>query len=223
MKTYRYYDLVMAAFVAVLLCSGLIGAPKVGDFFGISFGAAVIFFPFSYIFGDILTEVYGYGKTRRVVWAGFLSLIFASLMSYAVVLIPPAASWKDQAAYETVFLPAPRIAISSLIAYLAGEFVNSYVLAKMKVYTRGKMLPLRTIGSTVIGQAVDSLIFYPLAFLGTWNVSQVVHVMIMNYFIKVMVEILFTPVTIPVVRLLKKVENEDYFDEKTNFTPFSLK
>ncbi len=221
-RHYRYFDLVMAAFVVVLVCSGVIGAPKVSEVFGLPFGAAVIFFPFSYIFGDILTEVYGYARARRVVWAGFAGLGFASLMSAIVVAMPPAPGWNDQAAFETVFAQTPRIALASLIAYWAGEFANSYVLAKMKVWMEGRALWMRTIGSTIVGQFVDSLLFYPLAFLGVWPAEQVLKVLVLNYFIKVGVEALMTPATYMVVRALKRAENEDYYDRNTRFTPFSL-
>ncbi len=160
-RPYRYYDLVMAAFVTVLLCANLIGAAKVVRLGGLTFGAGVLFFPLSYVFGDILTEVYGYARARRVVWAGFAALAFASFMATVVVGLPPAPGWPHQAAYETVFGSTWRIVAASLVAFWAGEFCNSYVLARMKVWTAGQHLWLRTIGSTIVGEAVDSLIFYP--------------------------------------------------------------
>ncbi|MBX7056430.1 MAG: queuosine precursor transporter [Leptospirales bacterium] len=221
-RHYRYFDLVMAGFVIVLVCSGVIGAPKISQLFGFTFGAAVVFFPFSYIFGDILTEVYGYARARRVVWAGFAGLGFASLMSAIVVAMPPAPGWNDQQAFVTVLGQTPRIALASLIAYWAGEFANSFVLAKIKVRMEGRVLWVRTIGSTIVGQAVDSLLFYPLAFWALWTPAQVFEVMIVNYFLKVGVEALMTPVTYIAVRFLKRVENEDYYDRDTRFTPFSL-
>jgi queuosine precursor transporter len=221
-RTYRYYDLVMAAFVTVLLCANLIGASKVAQVWGITFGAGVLFFPISYVFGDVLTEVYGYARARKVVWAGFGALIFASFMSWAVLAFPPAPGWPNQAAFETVFGGTPRIVLASLIAYFSGEFCNSYVLAKMKVWTDGRYLWMRTIGSTIVGEAVDSAIFYPLAFLGIWSRDLLVHVLITNYVVKVGWEAVMTPITYRVVNALKRAEHEDYYDRDTNFTPFSL-
>ena len=222
-RSYRYYDLVMAAFVTVLLCANVIGASKLATVFGYTFGAGVLFFPISYVFGDILTEVYGYARARKVVWAGFGALLFASLMSAIVLAFPPAPGWPHQQAFETVFGNTPRIAMASLVAYFAGEFTNSFVLAKMKVATEGRHLYARTIGSTIAGEAVDSAIFYPLAFLGVWTVPQVLAVMVSNYAIKVGWEALMTPFTYKIVGFLKRAENEDYFDRDTDFTPFSLK
>ena len=221
-RAYRYYDLVMAAFVTVLLCANLIGAAKVAQVWGITFGAGVLFFPISYVFGDVLTEVYGYARARKVVWAGFGALIFASFMTWAVLAFPPAPGWPHQAAYQTVFGATPRIVLASLVAYFAGEFCNSFVLAKMKLITSGRFLWMRTIGSTIAGEAVDSLIFYPLAFLGVWPRALVVQVLVSNYLLKVGWEAVMTPVTYRVVNALKRAEQEDYYDRDTNFTPFSL-
>jgi uncharacterized integral membrane protein (TIGR00697 family) len=221
-RTYRYYDLVMAAFVTVLVCANVIGAAKVAQIGGFTFGAGVLFFPISYVFGDILTEVYGYARARKVVWAGFGALAFASFMSWATLAFPPAPGWPHQAAYETVFGGTPRIVLASLIAYFAGEFCNSYVLAKMKLVTSGRLLWSRTIGSTIVGEAVDSAVFYPLAFLGAWETDLVVRVMLSNYLLKVLWEVVMTPFTYRIVNFLKRAESEDYFDRRTNFTPFSL-
>jgi len=219
----------MAAFVAVLLCSNLIGVhkvssvhlPAIGEYV---YGTGVLFFPLSYLFGDILTEVYGYARSRRVIWAGFAALLFASFMSFAVTSLPPASSMsvEQQTAVNLIFGQTWRIVLASLLAFWAGEFVNSFVLAKMKLKTGGKYLWTRTIGSTVLGEAVDSAIFYPIAFLGTWDTAQVVSVMIGNYFIKVFWEVLATPITYRVVGFLKKAEHEDHFDINTNFNPFTL-
>lgn len=222
-RSYRYYDLVMASFVTVLLCANLIGAAKVARLAGVTFGAGVLFFPISYVFGDVLTEVYGYARARRVVWAGFVALAFASLMSWAVLAFPPAPGWPHQAAYQTVFGATPRIVLASLAAYFCGEFCNSYVLAKMKLRTRGRLLWARTIGSTVAGEAVDSAVFYPLAFLGHWSNELVLQVMLSNYAIKVLWEAAITPLTYRVVGFLKRAEDEDYYDRDTDFTPFSLR
>jgi len=221
-RTYKYYDLVMAAFVTVLLCANLIGAAKRATLFGFTFGAGVLFFPISYIFGDVLTEVYGYARARKVVWAGFGASIFATFMCWAVLAFPPDPTWPDQPAYETVFGGTWRIVAASMLAYFCGEFCNSFVLAKMKVRTAGRYLWARTIGSTIVGEAVDSLIFYPLAFLGRWPLHQVLLVMATNYALKVGWEALMTPFTYRIVNALKRAESEDYFDRQTDFTPFSL-
>jgi uncharacterized integral membrane protein (TIGR00697 family) len=222
-RVYRYYDLVMAAFVTVLLCANLIGASKVARLWGFTFGAGVLFFPISYVFGDVLTEVYGYARARKVVWAGFAAMIFASFMSWAVLAFPPAPGWEQQAAFETVFGGTPRIVAASLVAYFCGEFCNSFVLAKLKLRTEGRFLWLRTIGSTVAGEGVDSLVFYPLAFLGVWSDELVLRVLLTNYGLKVAWEALMTPFTYRIVSFLKRAEREDYFDRDTDFTPFSLK
>lgn len=221
-KHYKYYDLIMASFVTVLLCSNLIGASKVATVGGFTFGAGVLFFPISYIFGDILTEVYGYARARKVVWAGFGAMFFASFMSWFILQLPPAQGWEHQAAFETVFGSTPRLVVGSLIAFFCGEFCNSFVLAKMKVLTQGRFLWARTIGSTIVGECVDSLLFYPIAFYGVWSNDLLVKVMISNYCIKVLWEAVNTPVTYWVVRKLKQAEHEDFYDTKTNFTPFSL-
>lgn len=222
-REYRYYDLVMAGFVTVLLCSNLIGPAKIAEVAGFTFGAGVLFFPFSYIFGDCLTEVYGYKRARRVVWAGFAALIFASVMTQIVLAFPPASGWPHQEAYETALGATWRIALASLIAFWAGEFVNSYVLAKIKLWMEGRRLYVRTISSTVAGQAIDSLLFYSIAFYGVWSTEQLLLVMVSNYAIKVIWEALMTPLTYVIVGFLKKREHEDVFDRDTNFTPFSLK
>jgi uncharacterized integral membrane protein (TIGR00697 family) len=225
-RVYRYYDLIMAAFVCVLLCANLIGVSKVTEvtLFGhaFAFGAGNLFFPLSYLFGDVLTEVYGYARSRKVVWAGFASLAFASFMSFVVVHMPPATGWEGQAVIEAAFGSTWRIALASLVGYFCGEFANSFTLAKLKVVTEGRMLWSRTIGSTVVGEACDTVVFYPLAFYGTWSNELLVSVMIANYIIKVMWEVFATPITYVVVSALKRAEREDFFDRDTKFTPFSL-
>jgi queuosine precursor transporter len=221
-RTYKYYDLMLGAFVAVLLCSDIIGVTKVCSIRGFSFGAGVLFFPISYLFGDILTEVYGYARSRRVIWAGFAGLGFAAFMSWGVRVLPPAPDWPHQLAYDAIFGQTPRIVAGSLCAFWAGEFANSFVLAKMKILTRGRYLWTRTIGSTIAGEAVDTLIFYPVAFLGFWTTDLLFKVMLANYFIKVAWEVAATPVTYKVVDFLKRVEHEDYYDRGTNFNPFRL-
>lgn len=219
----------MAAFVAVLLCSNLIGVHKVSyvnlPFYGeYIYGAGVLFFPISYLFGDILTEVYGYARSRKVIWTGFGALIFASLMALAVTYLPAAntMSAEQQAAINLIFGQTPRIVAASLLAFWIGEFVNSFVIAKMKLWTAGRFLWLRTIGSTVMGEIADSAVFYPVAFFGTWSNEQLISVMIGNYFIKVLWEVFATPFTYVIVGFLKKAEHEDYYDKDTDFNPFSL-
>ena len=228
---YRYYDLVMAAFVTILLCSNLIGAAKAAEItlplFGtVTFGAGVLFFPISYIFGDILTEVYGYGPDRRVIWAGFGALVFAAVMSAVVLGLKPAAdpfNTEYQTHLAAVFGNTPRIIFASITAFWLGSFVNSYVLAKMKLMTEGRRLWARIIGSTVCGELVDSSLFYVIAFYGIWSHRQLVAVIVAQYILKTGWEILMTPVTYRIVFFLKKRENEDYFDRHTNFNPFKLK
>jgi uncharacterized integral membrane protein (TIGR00697 family) len=225
-KGYRYYDFVMAAFVTVLICSNLIGPAKIVQVDGWpAFGAGVLFFPISYVFGDVLTEVYGYARARRVIWAGFAGLAFASIMAAVVVALPPAPFWEHQKAYETAFGQAPRIAAASMFAYFCGEFVNSFVLAKMKILTAGRWLWTRTIGSTIAGEAVDSALFYPLAFYGSGIIpnDKLPAIMLAQFTLKVAVEVIFTPLTYKVVGALKRAENEDYYDRDTRFTPFTLK
>jgi uncharacterized integral membrane protein (TIGR00697 family) len=229
-RQYRYYEFVMAAFVTILICSNLIGPAKICQMdlpvFGlVTFGAGVLFFPISYVFGDVLTEVYGYARARRVIWAGFAGLAFASFMATVVVALPPAPFWKNQAAYEIAFGTTWRIALASMFAYFCGEFVNSFILAKMKIWTQGKHLWSRTIGSTIFGEAVDSALFYPLAFYGTGIIpdDKLPTVMLAQFVVKVGVEVVFTPVTYAVVNALKRAEHEDYYDLKTDFSPFTLK
>ncbi len=225
---FRYYDFCMAAFVAILICSNLIGAAKLSQvdlpFFGTQiFGAGILFFPLSYVLGDVLTEVYGYARARRVIWAGFAAVIFMAAMAWVVVALPPADIWEGQAAYVEVFGLTPRIVFASIIAFWAGELANAFVMARMKVWSKGKNLWQRTIGSTIVGQGVDSILFYPIAFLGVWTTSAVVTVLITNYILKVVWEALLTPVTYFVVGRLKKIEGVDVYDEDTDFTPFSLR
>ncbi|QNA83324.1 queuosine precursor transporter [Sphingomonas sp. So64.6b] len=226
----RYFDFVMAAFVAIILLSNVLGAGKVAvvnlPWIGAwPFGAGILFFPISYVIGDVLTEVYGYARARRVIWAGSAAVLFMAFMSWVVVALPPAPSWGNQAAYETVFGQVPRIVFASLCAFWVGEFVNSYVLAKMKLWTNGKHLWMRTIGSTVAGQGVDSLIFYPLAFLYAegWTTSLVLTVLVTQWVLKVGWEVILTPVTYAVVGFLKRREGIDVFDEGTDFTPFKAR
>lgn len=229
---FRYYDFLLGGMVAVLLCSNLIGPGKVCSitlpFFGpLDFGAGNLFFPISYIFGDVLTEVYGYARARRAIWAGFAAMIFATAMSTVVVGMTPSAdepfNQTLQPALEIVFGNTWRIVAASMFAYWAGDFVNSFVMAKMKLLTQGRWLWTRTIGSTVCGQGVDSMLFYPIAFWGIWETHSLLAVVIFNFTMKVTVEVVLTPLTYLVVNGLKRAEGVDTYDADTNFTPFSLK
>ena len=224
----RFYDFSMAAFAVILICSNLIGAAKPAQFdvpvFGVvTFGAGILFFPLSYVLGDVLTEVYGFARARRVVWVGFGASIFAAAMSWVIVSLPAADGYTGQAALAEVFGQVPRIFLASILAFWAGEMANAFVLARMKVWTQGRMLWTRTIGSTVVGQGVDSLIFYPLAFLGVWETALVVKVMLTNYALKVLWEVILTPVTYRIVAAFKRAEGVDVFDTRTDFTPFKAK
>ena len=226
-RPFRYFDFVMAAFVAILLLSNVIGAGKraVIDLPGIGpwpFGAGLLFFPLSYILGDVLTEVYGYARARRCIWAGTAALLFMAAMSWIVVRMPPDAGWTGQAAYEQVFGQVPRIVFASICAFWAGEFVNALVLARLKLRTGGRRLWLRTIASTIAGQAVDSAIFYPLAFYGAtgWANDALLMVMLSQFVLKVSWEVVLTPFTYAVVGFLKRREGIDVYDAGTDFTPF---
>ena len=226
----RYFDFVMVAFVTILLLSNVLGAgkvaiihlPVIGDW---PFGAGILFFPLSYVIGDVLTEVYGYARARRCIWAGTAALLFMAIMAMLVVALPPAPDWTGQAAYEQVFGQVPRIVFASILAFWAGEFANSLVLAKMKIWTEGRRLWTRTIGSTVVGQGVDSLIFYPLAFWGAvgWTNDLVIKVLITQWVLKVSWEAILTPATYAVVGFLKGREGVDVYDERTDFSPFHAK
>ena len=229
-RQFRYYDFVMAAFVAIILLSNVLGAGKVAQVWlpGIGywpFGAGILFFPVSYVIGDVLTEVYGYARARRVIWTGTAAVLFMAFMSWVVVALPPAPDWQNQAAYHTIFGQVPRIVLASVCAFWAGEFVNSYVLARMKLLTQGRMLWARTIGSTVVGEGVDSLIFYPLAFLGAagWTSELVLTVLLTQWALKVAWEVVLTPVTYAVIGFLKRREGVDVYDRGTEFTPFAAR
>jgi uncharacterized PurR-regulated membrane protein YhhQ (DUF165 family) len=258
--TFRYYDLVMAGFVAILLLSNIIGAAKLtyvsvpfwpqgwwpapdGTFI---YGAGILFFPLGYVIGDVLTEIYGFAKARRVIWVGTAAMMFLAFMSYVVVSLPAFDGWTCSASgfggprpvtssadagipdgaicqetYVSVFGSTWRIVVASITAFWAGEFVNSFVMAKMKVWTKGRALWSRTIGSTFVGQGVDSLIFYPVAFLGIWTPQAVLTVMVTNWALKVVWEAVLTPVTYVVVNKLKAAEGVDLFDLDTDFSPFA--
>lgn len=226
-QSFRYYDLVMAAFVAILLLSNIIGAskraeidlPLIGPW---PFGAGVLFFPLSYIIGDMLTEVYGYARARRVIWTGFAALAFMALMAAVVVALPPSPTWPNQPAYEAVFGNSWRIVLASMTAFWVGEFANSLVLAKMKLATQGRGMGWRFVASTVVGQGLDSFIFYPLAFYGLdgWPTGELLKTVVSQWALKAGWEILLLPVTVAIVLAMKSREGVDVFDEGTDFTPF---
>ena len=229
LKSYRYYDLILGAYVAVVLCANLIGPAKVSTVHvpligSVTFLAGVLFFPISYVFGDILTEVYGYARDRRVVWSGFAALVFAAVMAAVIVHLPPADFWRaEQPAVQEIFGNTPRIVGASILAFWCGSFVNSYVLAKMKLMTQGRWLWTRIVGSTLCGELVDSVLFYTIAFAGLWAGKDLLTVTVTQYLLKSGWEVVATPATYRVVAFLKHAEQEDYYDRGTNFTPFSLK
>jgi uncharacterized integral membrane protein (TIGR00697 family) len=220
-RGYRYLDLIMALFVAVLLISN-VASSKILQLGPFTFDGGTILFPISYIFGDILTEVYGYRRSRRVIWTGFFC---AGLMAGVFALVgalPPAEGWEHQQAYEAILGTTPRIVLGSLLAYFAGEFSNSYTLARMKVLTQGRWLWTRTIGSTLIGEGVDTLLFVSIAFAGSYPWSLFWSIVASNYVFKCGLEAAMTPVTYQITSFLKRTENEDVFDIETDFNPFKI-
>jgi uncharacterized integral membrane protein (TIGR00697 family) len=219
-RTYKHLDTITGLFVAILLISN-IASSKIVQLFPFTFDGGTILFPMSYIFGDVLTEVYGYRRSRKVIWIGFGSALLMSLVLIIVGALPPAAGWINQDAYDRILGLTPRIVAASLLAYFTGEFSNSYTLAKMKIWTRGKYLWTRTIGSTIVGELVDTLLFVTIAFWGVLPSSTLFAVFISNYVFKTGVETLLTPVTYRVVHWLKREEAEDYYDTDTDFNPFA--
>lgn len=221
-KNYKYLGAISVFFVSVLLISN-VASTKIVDFGWFTFDAGTLLFPASYIFGDILTEVYGYKRSRRVIWLGFFMALLMSVVFIIVGKLPAATDWGNQAAYDAILGLTPRLVVASLIAYTAGEFSNSFILAKMKIWTKGKMLWTRTIGSTVVGELIDSSLFILIAFAGVLPGSLLLTLIVSNYIFKTAVEVLFTPITYKVVAFLKKKETEDYYDTDTNFSPFAAK
>lgn len=221
LRTYRHYDLLLSIFIVVLLISNLVGQKicLIGPFV---ISGAEILFPITYIFGDVFTEVYGYAASRRAIWLGFLANGLLALMGLITVWLPPAPGWHNQAAFATVFYQIPRLIVASLIAFWCGEFTNSYTLAKMKLWTGGKMLWTRTVGSTVTGQFVDTAILVLIGFSGTAPPLTLVKLVASAYAGKVIYEVVATPVTYAVVGFLKRSEGLDAFDYKSNFNPFHL-
>ena len=221
-RSFKYLDILTGLFVAVLLISN-IASTKILVLWKFTFDGGTILFPLSYIFGDILTEVYGYQKSRRVIWTGFFSAILMSLVFYIVQILPPAADWPYQEAFENLLGFVPRIVLASLTAYFAGEFSNSFILSRMKIFTQGRYLWMRTIGSTLVGEGLDTMIFCFVAFYGVLPMNLLWAVIISNYIFKCGVEILFTPLTYLIVGFLKRRENEDHYDKGINYNPFVFK
>jgi hypothetical protein len=221
-RGYKYFDLIMALFVAVLLISNIASTKilRLGPF---TFDGGTLLFPISYIFGDILTEVYGYRRSRRVIWVGFGCAALMAGVLAIVGALPPAEGWQYQESYEAILGTTPRIVLASLIAYFAGEFSNSYTLARTKILTQGRWLWTRTIGSTLVGQGVDTLLFVAIAFAGTLPWPLFWSIILSNYVFKCGLEALMTPVTYRVTDFLKREENEDVYDVDTNFNPFKVR
>lgn len=231
-RSYRYLDVITAVFITALLVSNLV-ASKSADVFGFTIGVGIFVFPISYVIGDILTEVYGYSRSRRVIWLGFGCVGLAGVIFLLCDLAPPSSTFRHQEAFHVILGQSPFVLAASMTSYFAGEFCNSFVMAKMKIWTRGRHLWTRTIGSTIVGEGVDSVLFYPLAFWllpwlfgateSIWAASAIVAVMVNNYVLKVGVEVVLTPVTYRVVGFLKRAEQEDFYDRDTNFNPFRVR
>jgi len=221
-KNYKYLGTLSVFFVSILLISN-VASTKIVDFGWFTFDGGTLLFPLSYIFGDILTEVYGYKKTREVIWLGFFSALMMSIIFIIVGKLPAAPGWDNQNAYDAILGLTPRIVIASLFAYICGSFSNSFILAKMKLWTSGKYLWTRTIGSTIVGEFIDSTLFILIAFFGILPSSLLLTLIISNYIFKTLVEIVFTPVTYRMISFLKRNENEDFYDKDTNFNPFVSK
>jgi hypothetical protein len=224
-RSYRYLDVITVSFVVVLLLSNIVAVKPVRilDFLRLDLNSGTLLFPISYIFGDVLVEVYGYARSRRVIWMGFGFNLLAALLFWVIVMLPPSPEWQMQEAFAMILGQTPRIVAGSLIAFWCGEFVNSYLMAKMKIWTGGRYLWTRTIGSTMLGQAVDTVLFQTIAFAGVWDTGLLLRVIVWNYTAKVLYETLATPLTYAVVGFLKKAEQEDYYDYDTDFNPFALK
>jgi uncharacterized integral membrane protein (TIGR00697 family) len=221
LRTFRYFDILLSVFIVILLISNLVGQ-KICAFGPFRISGAQLLFPLTYIFGDVFTEVYGYGASRRAIWLGFFASALMAVMGLITVALPPAPDWPNQQAFATVFSFVPRLVVASLIAYWAGEFANSYTLAKMKIWTGGRHLWTRTIGSTVVGQAVDSVVVMSIAFGGTLPLADIANLIVSGYLGKVIYEALMTPGTYALVGWLKRIENVNVFDVGTNFSPFRM-
>ncbi len=219
---YKYFNIVSLFFVALLMISNTV-AVKLISFGPFMFTGAILIFPLTYIFGDVLTEVYGYKRSRRIIWSGFMAILFMSFIYWLVGVLPSAPSWQNQSAYNSILGLVPRIVIASIIGYWAGEFSNSYILAKLKIITKGRYLWIRTITSTIIGEGVDTALFVLIGFFGVIPNSSLLIVIFSGYFFKVIYEIIATPATYRIVKFLKKAEGHDHFDYNTNFNPFNFR
>jgi queuosine precursor transporter len=220
-KNFKHLDTITAFFVAVLIISNVASA-KIVTFGFFTFDGGTLLFPLSYIFGDILTEVYGYKRSRKVIWLGFISIFVMATVFMLVGALPAASDWKNQDAFDKILGLTPRIVMASLVAFLAGEFSNSFVLAKLKIATKGRLLWIRTIGSTVVGELIDSGIFILIAFWGILPSELLMTLVLSNYIFKTGIEVILTPLTYKIINFLKKEERENYFDYKTDFNPFKI-
>lgn len=221
-RQFKYLDIITVFFVAFLLISNVV-ASKILMLGPLAIDGGGLLFPLTYIFGDILTEVYGYKRTRKAIWLGLSANLLMASMFMLVGILPPAADWPNQDAYMAILGQSSRIVLASVTAYAIGEFINSFILAKMKIWTKGKLLWSRTIGSTIVGEAFDTTVFMVIAFWGVLPTDLFILVGLSGYLLKVAIEILFTPFTYLIINFLKKKENEDYYDTKTNFNPFASK
>ena len=219
---YKYLTLIAGIFTATLVLTNLLNT-KIFSLFGFTFPAGILTFPLTFLAADALTEVYGYRATRQVIWAGFASLVFMALAAAVTIALPPASFWPLQDAYAAILNQVPRIVIASILAYWCGEFVNSVVLAKSKVRTDGRGMPIRFVTSTLAGQAMDTIVFMSIAFIGVFPASEMLKLFITSWIFKVLWEVIALPVSVPLVRWLKAAEREDYFDRNTDFTPFSIR
>lgn len=218
---FRYLDVITGLFVSILIISN-IASSKITSFGPFTFDGGTILFPLSYIFGDILTEVYGYGRDRKVIWIGLVCNLLMAAVFIILGTLPSAPYWHNQNAYNEILGLTPRIVLGSTVAYFVGEFANSFTMAKLKIVTKGRFLWTRTISSTLVSEFFDTLLFATIAFYGVFSPQDLITLMVSNYVFKVGVEVIFTPITYVVVNFLKKIEHEDYFDSKTNFNPFAL-
>ncbi len=221
MKHYKYFSTITGVFATSLVISNILDTKlfQLGDFI---FPAGIILFPIVYVFGDIFTEVYGYAQSRKAIWTGLFSLILLTLTIEIANRLPPASFWENQAAFDVILGKVPRIVIASISAFFLGEFINSFTMAKLKIKQSGRSMYLRFIASTMVGQAVDTLVFIVIAFAGTMSTMAMATTFLSAWIFKVLWEVIALPVTVPFVGWLKRVENEDYFDNKTNFNPFKI-
>lgn len=221
MKHYKYFSLITGIFAACLIISNILDT-KFFQLWSLNFPAGIILFPIVYVFGDVFTEVYGYSQSRKAIWTGFISLILLVLSIEIAKRLPPASFWENQDAFVAILGKVPRIVVASITAYFAGEFTNSFIMAKLKLAQKGKGMPFRFVASTLAGQAVDTAVFVIIAFAGTLEILNLASVFLSAWLFKVTWEVVALPLSVPLVRWLKKVENEDYYDQDTNFNPFKL-